>query len=436
MRVLSVGNMYPPHHLGGYELVWRSATEHVRARGHEVTVLTTDHRLPGVEAGDEPGVRRELRWYWRDHGWPKFSFGERLAVERHNARVFAAALEDTKPDVVAFWAMGGMSLSLVERVRRLGLPAVGFVHDDWMLYGPRVDKWLRMAGIGGARVRAAERLTKIPTNVELAGAARWLFVGEFTRERAQASAGEDTGVAHSGVDEVFLTAEPEQPWRWRLLYSGRLDPRKGMATAVEALALLPAGARLVVAGAGDPGELADDERVELAGALDRAGAARRLRRLRRSRLPRHLGRAVGPRAAGGDGRRAAGRGDGPRRVGRVPALVGELSAVHAGRREPARGCIAASGRRRRAARDAALGRAADGRRAHRRRVQRARRSGALDRRQPLKACSTRWRTRKSRARMSKRPFSSTRSNPAVQAKRFQVRAEGNQKTTACSRSAR
>ena len=25
MRVLCVGNMYPPHHLGGYELVWQGA---------------------------------------------------------------------------------------------------------------------------------------------------------------------------------------------------------------------------------------------------------------------------------------------------------------------------------------------------------------------------------------------------------------------------
>src|SRR3954452_19160755 len=36
MRVLTVGNMYPPHHYGGYELVWHSAVEHLRSRGHEV----------------------------------------------------------------------------------------------------------------------------------------------------------------------------------------------------------------------------------------------------------------------------------------------------------------------------------------------------------------------------------------------------------------
>ena len=36
MRLLAVGNMYPPHHYGGYELVWQAAVEHLRARGVEV----------------------------------------------------------------------------------------------------------------------------------------------------------------------------------------------------------------------------------------------------------------------------------------------------------------------------------------------------------------------------------------------------------------
>ncbi len=62
VRVLTVGNMYPPHHLGGYELMWRSSVEHLRASGHEVTVLTTDYRNatpdPAIEEGAD--VHREL----------------------------------------------------------------------------------------------------------------------------------------------------------------------------------------------------------------------------------------------------------------------------------------------------------------------------------------------------------------------------------------
>src|SRR5215218_7039949 len=53
VRVLAVGNMYPPHHLGGYELAWQGAVHHLRDRGDEVRVLTTTHREP-TEAPDEP----------------------------------------------------------------------------------------------------------------------------------------------------------------------------------------------------------------------------------------------------------------------------------------------------------------------------------------------------------------------------------------------
>src|SRR5215218_2709703 len=125
MRVLTVGNMYPPHALGGYELTWRSSVADLRARGHDVRVLTTDYRDPAVaaEAEGDADVHRELRWYWRDHAFPRLGLRERIRLERHNARVFDRHVEGHRPEVVAWWAMGGMSLSLIERARLAGLPA-------------------------------------------------------------------------------------------------------------------------------------------------------------------------------------------------------------------------------------------------------------------------------------------------------------------------
>ena len=54
MRILTVGNMYPPHHLGGYERMWKAGVDGLRARGHDVTVLTTTHRERGVPDTPEP----------------------------------------------------------------------------------------------------------------------------------------------------------------------------------------------------------------------------------------------------------------------------------------------------------------------------------------------------------------------------------------------
>src|SRR5205814_9840153 len=53
----------------------------------------------------------------------------------------------------------------------------------------------------------------------------------------------------------FLDPQPARPWRWRLLYVGRIDARKGIETLLQALAHLPSEATLTVVGAGDEREL-------------------------------------------------------------------------------------------------------------------------------------------------------------------------------------
>ena len=50
MRVLAVGNMYPPHHFGGYELVWRAAMRHLERHGHLVRIRRQRDRLLRVDA--------------------------------------------------------------------------------------------------------------------------------------------------------------------------------------------------------------------------------------------------------------------------------------------------------------------------------------------------------------------------------------------------
>jgi glycogen synthase len=246
--------MYPPHHFGGYELVWQSAMRHLRLRGHEVRVLTTD-LLTDSSGADDPGVHRELRWHWRSGGFARQGLPERVTIARHNHRVLERHLTALRPDAVSWWSMGGLSLTLIEAVRRRGLAAVGFVHDDWLDYGRHVDGWLRLFG-GRKAVAAplAERLAGIPAVVDLSAAARWVFVSEATRRGAQPLGLEHTNVAHSGVDAAFLEPATAPDWDWRLLYVGRLDARKGVHTAIQALTHLPPRARLRVVGGWDESE--------------------------------------------------------------------------------------------------------------------------------------------------------------------------------------
>ncbi|WP_249010136.1 glycosyltransferase family 4 protein [Conexibacter sp. DBS9H8] len=265
MRVLAIGSVYPPHLLGGYEVIWQGVSDALAAAGHTGRVLVSDYANPAVVEVDPPGgsVHRELRWYWHDHRWPRHRLAERVAIERHNAAVLAAHLQAFAPDVVAFWPMGGMSLTLITRVRRARLPAVFFLLDPWPIYGPVHDQWLapwRPRGGPADRVRAAaaaltERATGLCTELDLRG--RWVFGSEWMAAHAGLPAATDdrSGVVlRPGVEQRYLSAgaKPAGPWSGRLLYLGRVVEQKGVGTAIDALARLPAETTLTVIGSADP----------------------------------------------------------------------------------------------------------------------------------------------------------------------------------------
>jgi glycogen synthase len=279
MRVLAIGNAYPPNLLGGYEIAWQGVTRHLREQGHAARILTTAYRAPevGADAAEDPEVYRQLRWYWRDHEWPPMGPRQRLALERHNARLFDRHVQEFQPDVVTWWPMGGMSLSLIERARRAGLPAVLFVHDYWPSYGPERDLWTRAWARRPVAARVAERLTRVPTRYDLSSAGRWLFNAECVREQTLASGirPADSDVLPPGVQEAYLKAGPDQnppEWRWRLVYLGRVVKPKGVHTAIEALSALPPAATLRIVGDGD-----DEYRRELRELAERTGVAERVR---------------------------------------------------------------------------------------------------------------------------------------------------------------
>lgn len=280
LRVLSVGNAYPPHLLGGYEVIWRGAMRRLRDEGHLARVLVTDYRRPEVRADavEDPDVHRELDWYWRDHEWRRLTVRERLALERHNARVFDRHLSEFRPDVITWWPVGGLSLGLIERARRTGLASLFFVLDGWPIYGPVHDQWTRMWAPLACRPAAllAERRTGLPTRPRLPSFGRWLYCSAAIRQilRQGGFTALDEAILHPGVDAGFLGVprEPHMPeWRWRLLYVGRVVHQKGVTTAIEALAHLPDAATLRIVGEGD-----EPYRVELHHLAQRLGVAERV----------------------------------------------------------------------------------------------------------------------------------------------------------------
>jgi glycogen(starch) synthase len=269
--------MYPPQHAGGYELAWQAVVRRAHDSGHAVRVLTTTYRADDCPEED-PDVHRTLRWYWdlERYEFPEFTLFDRLRVERHNAAELGRHLAEFRPDVVTWWSMGCMSLSVIDQVTKEGIPAVFVVHDDWLVYGWERDQWL-WTWHGPRRGRLAplaRRLSGIATHFDIAEAGPFVFNSRYTLERAQ-EAGvrpDRARVIHPGIDERFLVAGAKVPWTWRLGYVGRIDRQKGIDTAVSALAHLPPETTLTIWGTGDQEYI-----TELESLAERIGAGGRIR---------------------------------------------------------------------------------------------------------------------------------------------------------------
>jgi glycogen(starch) synthase len=249
--------MYPPHHLGGYELACWDVMRRLEARGHRIHVLTTDTRIPGVEEGDEDGIDRTLRFYWDDHELTSPSFPARVAIERHNQHELRRVLESFRPDVVSVWNMGAMSLGLLTTLEEREIPLVLTICDDWLCYGPNLDAWMRLFPRRPTAARLVSMATRVPTHLPRLGQAAFCFVSDFTRRYAHEHAWSGIAidietVVYLGIDGTDFPPTPleEREWRGRILYVGRVDDRKGIETLIRAVSRLTPEYSLDIVGRG------------------------------------------------------------------------------------------------------------------------------------------------------------------------------------------
>lgn len=283
--------MYPPHHLGGYELACRDAVVRWRARGHDVAVLTSDVTFPHADADDDPSVVRRLRMYWRDNVILTPRLIPCLGIERHNLRHLRKALEEHRPDVVSIWHMGALSLGLITEISHQRVPIVIVIGDQWLVYGPHVDAWMRRFTSRSLLRAVVGRLTDTRTTVEIGSDAAVLFASDWlrrrTEERSLVTLPERRAVVYGGIDHEVFRPHDGRSFSWRLLYAGRVETRKGVHVAVDAMAHLPAQATLDIVGSWDDDAYVDDlrsradrlgirERVRLHGQVPRQDLAKRI----------------------------------------------------------------------------------------------------------------------------------------------------------------
>jgi len=234
MKILVVTNLYPPHHLGGYELGCRDIVEKLRARGHTVRVLTSNFRNGEMKTPDEAEVGRVLQ------------FNAGPSDPPHDKRAecgrLAHAVNSFSPDVVYFSNQAGLCQWLPVVARRRG-DRTAFFLSDTSFVSWRVGAWLAGAAKNNLLLRAIFGKTFLVRGWPVVQNRPCHFTSGFLRDVAKKSgitiAEKNSAVTHWGIDPAQFPAVTRERWPVRrLLFVGRLSPQKGVHTALTAVSLL------------------------------------------------------------------------------------------------------------------------------------------------------------------------------------------------------
>ncbi|MCI0575016.1 MAG: glycosyltransferase family 4 protein [Chloroflexi bacterium] len=248
MRILIISNYFPPFEIGGWEQLTADVAGLLKQRGHQVWVLTSNHRAAELTA-PEPGVERALHLESPDQFYyhAPYTLTYRWR-EQQNSRMLARRVASFVPDIIFINGMWNLPLSLAWRAEQLcpgrvvyylasPWPAEPAVHAIYWS-DPAARLWLRRPKqLVGAVARrwllpAAPRHQPAFEHVLCVSA----YMQQFMVEQAGVPLSH-TQVIHNGVDPaVFVPRSPNGHGPvLRLLYAGQLRADKGVHTAVEAV---------------------------------------------------------------------------------------------------------------------------------------------------------------------------------------------------------
>ncbi|MEO6183908.1 MAG: glycosyltransferase family 4 protein [Verrucomicrobiota bacterium] len=256
MKILVLSNLYPPHYVGGYELHCQTIVEALRARGHVVQVLTSNHGLDQEETfQNNSDTERSLKIHGM-FGHPWLNIFRLRHQEQHNNLKLRDAIRRFQPELVYVWNLSGLSKSMVFTLQAQQIPTVFVVCDHWIARSAEGDVWLNWWNAKNVSMKH-KLIRSVLTTIGLRD--RWNktaptnSTGQFVFQRIYfcsralrdftAAAGfnvQHAAAIYCPINIHRFSGEPRtarQPLQ-RLLYVGRLTEDKGVMTALRAMSLV------------------------------------------------------------------------------------------------------------------------------------------------------------------------------------------------------
>ena len=266
MRILVVGNLYPPIVFGGYEILCERVVRSLERRGHEVHVLTSD--FMAEQAPPDPRVTRSLGLTTdfprpgETVGTVDFSARSLHRIGRRNYERTREAICRVQPDLVFAWCMNRLSLGPFFAARDLGIPACYTINDEH----PRQYSHER-PGLGLLRMarHLAQRFVWPMATLAHLEPPPMTIISEALRQRLLTLGVpvEDALVLHQGIpvrETAFRPRARHAGAPLRVMYAGQLSRVKGVHTIIGALGRLRSAGRrdihLDIIGDGVPDYLA------------------------------------------------------------------------------------------------------------------------------------------------------------------------------------
>lgn len=229
MKILIISNYYPPYYWGGYELACKVTADFLSSQGHTIYILTGNYQSTNFEDDFKPmSPCRKLRYinYETPSAWDKH------CVEKYNYQLTSDWVRKLKPDLIYFWNMKGISIAPVMAAQDLNARRIFEIGDFW----PGI---YLQPGLAASIKRKLKMILPWTIGGQL-NVSPAIAVSQWVgREMKAKYHSQDVYVVPNGMKiEEYEISKKSSDYPIKYMFSGRIDPEKGLDIAINAFGIL------------------------------------------------------------------------------------------------------------------------------------------------------------------------------------------------------